>query len=239
MIYSITHKRVRFVPPQKKGYRMLQVGAAGKEKLYDWTDDSGQDHMSQKNPSWCELTGMYWMWKNCPDDIVGLVHYRRYFVNRIIWWRIDQLLPLSLRLVSIKRARRLLQHCDVIVPHKCSFPGKTIREQWEEWHYIKDLDCTRSVIAEKYPEYLHAFDSFTGQNDMYVCNMFIMKRPEFYLLCEWLFDILFEVEKRVDISQYSVQQKRLFGYLSERLLNVWILHHQMKVKEMQMYYIEE
>ena len=53
-------------------------------------------------------------------------------------------------------------------------------------------------------------------------NMFIMKRDKFDAYCEWLFDILFELEKRLDISNYNTNDARVFGFVSERLLDVWI-----------------
>lgn len=49
-----------------------------------------------------------------------------------------------------------------------------------------------------------------------------MKKDKFDAYCAWLFDILFELEKWLDISQYSPNDARVFGFVSERLLDVWI-----------------
>lgn len=40
--------------------------------------------------------------------------------------------------------------------------------------------------------------------------------------CTWLFDILAELEKRVDISEYDAFQARYLGRVSEILFNVWL-----------------
>jgi exopolysaccharide biosynthesis protein len=42
---------------------------------------------------------------------------------------------------------------------------------------------------------------------------------------------LFELEKRIDITQYDNYQKRVFGFIAERLFNVWLAHHQLKFCE--------
>lgn len=34
--------------------------------------------------------------------------------------------------------------------------------------------------------------------------------------------VLKDVESRVDIADYSVQEKRVFGYISELLMDVWL-----------------
>ena len=47
--------------------------------------------------------------------------------------------------------------------------------------------------------------------------------------CEWLFNILFECEKRINILDRDDYQKRVFGFLSERLFNVWVTKNQLKV----------
>ena len=76
MIYIAAHKK--FNVPQLDNYAVLQVGAQGKENLGYLQDNTG-DNISYKNPNFCELTGLYWIWKNCDDEYKGLVHYRRYF----------------------------------------------------------------------------------------------------------------------------------------------------------------
>ena len=61
-------------------YFPIQVGKAiSQVDLGIQGDDTG-DNISHKNASYCELTGMYWAWKNLKDvDVIGLCHYRRYF----------------------------------------------------------------------------------------------------------------------------------------------------------------
>lgn len=59
-------------------YLPVQVGAEGKTDL-GYTRDNTGENISSKNPSFCELTGLYWAWKNLDADYIGLVHYRRHF----------------------------------------------------------------------------------------------------------------------------------------------------------------
>ena len=65
MIYIAAHKK--FNVPQLDNYAVLQVGAQGKENLGYLQDNTG-DNISYKNPNFCELTGLYWIWKNCDDE---------------------------------------------------------------------------------------------------------------------------------------------------------------------------
>ena len=62
-----------FLPIQVgKSISRIDIGIIG--------DDTG-DNLSNKNKSYCELTGIYWFWKNRPiPKYVGLYHYRRYFM---------------------------------------------------------------------------------------------------------------------------------------------------------------
>lgn len=79
IIYQITHKYCYKLPYQE-GYIPMYVGATGNKNVpAGYMRDDVGDNISEKNNSYCELSGLYWIWKNCEADIVGLVHYRRYF----------------------------------------------------------------------------------------------------------------------------------------------------------------
>ena len=73
-----THKKYSF--PSDDVYMPLHVGKEGKEDLGYEGDNTGEN-ISNKNTMYCELTGMYWAYKNISCNYIGLVHYRRYFLN--------------------------------------------------------------------------------------------------------------------------------------------------------------
>ncbi len=199
------------------GYFPLQVGSEGKPDLGFTRDNSGE-HISEKNSSYCELTGLYWMWKNLDADIVGLCHYRRYFSSR----------PLDRKLRAMltrEQIVKLLEKHDVILPRPVNVGRKTVGEHYCAFHYEKDLATTREAVLALYPDYIDSFDSVMNSHKTYQCNMFIAPKPLSDAYCKWLFDVLGYVEEHTDISGYDNVQGRIFGYLSERLLSVWMHHH--------------
>ena len=64
-----------------EAYLPLRVGSALGEDFGYIRDDEG-DNISNKNPWYCELTVLYWLWKNTTADYKGLMHYRRIFVQK-------------------------------------------------------------------------------------------------------------------------------------------------------------
>ena len=80
-IYVAAHKEANF--PKDKIYVPIQVGAEGKKDLGYVRDNTG-DNIAKKNANYCELTALYWIWKNiCNVTNVGICHYRRYFAKNI------------------------------------------------------------------------------------------------------------------------------------------------------------
>ena len=226
-IFVCTHKKFKYGLPF--GYRILQVGASLNADLGYLRDDNGEN-ISMKNHNYCELTGLYWVWKNVTSDYVGLVHYRRYFYkSRIAAVAND---PLSVAYIE-----KQLKYYDIILPKKFKY-NNTMREIYERDHNIKDLLLLRDILKIKYPKYIPAFDEMCMSREAYLYNMFCCKRELIDEYCTWLFDLLFELEKHVDISSYDRYNQRIYGFLSERLFNVWLIFHKYRVKECYVYNIE-
>lgn len=240
-------------------YIPLHVGKALSSIELGMTGDNTGNHISEKNRNYSELTGLYWMWKNTSDETIGLVHYRRYFMAKSPSWPMklkkcgEFLIGHSARRFGVHYVSRaqsagliltgtelneLLKTYDVIIPVRRKL-RYSVYEQYLRKHHISDLDLARQIISEHYASYVPAFDNVMQQKQILHCNMFIMKRDLFNQYLSWLFGILFELEKRVDISGYDNYQKRIFGFLSERLLDVWLLHHAVNYAELPVLYFKK
>lgn len=221
-ILVATHKQSWV--PEDSVYMPIQVGAALHENFGYTRDDNGEN-ISLKNPNYCELTGLYWAWKNLSCDYVGLCHYRRYFGHKVYTNNVDKK---KLSIFTGQEYEHLLKDYDVIIPRNWNLYNETVREQYAKDHYKKDLDVVEKIIADKYPEYSESFKKLIDGTKFHCFNMFVMSKKNFDDYCMWLFDILFMLERRIDISGYSTYNARIFGFLSERLLNVWLIKQNLR-----------
>lgn len=225
-ILVATHKKYQM--PTDEIYLPIQVGAEGKNDIGFKKDNTG-DNISIKNPYYCELTALYWAWKNLDADYIGLVHYRRHFtVKNKVPKSEDEKFKILLNNVEVKK---ILENTDIILPQKRNYYIETIYDHYKHTMYIEPLDETRKIISEKYPNYLKEFDNLKKTTKMHAFNMFIMKKTYLEQYCTWLFDILFELENRIDYKKYDSFHARLFGRISERLLDVWIKTNNLSYEE--------
>ena len=220
-------------------YLPLHVGAEGKfdddgKPLdFGYVKDNTGDNISEKNKTFCELTGLYWAWKNLDADYIGLAHYRRHFSNK--WFGRNK----KDRVITGEELKKKLETSDVLLPMPRNYWIDTNYGQYVHAHHKEDLEITREILAEKYPKYLRAYDASMKRTVGHRFNMFVMKKDKFDAYCSWLFDILFELEKRLDISSYSEYDKRVFGFVGERLLDVWIQTNHVRFKEMPYVFMEK
>lgn len=225
-IIVATHKKYKI--PEDEIYLPIQVGSEGKEELGYQKDNQG-DNISLKNSYYCELTGLYWAWKNLDADYIGLSHYRRHFTcSNKIPKNEDEKFEV---LLNKQQVEKLLEKTDIILPKKRKYYIENLYDHYKHTMHGETLDETRKIIEEQCSEYLVEFDKLHKRTSAHMFNMFIMKKEYLDKYCEWMFNILFELEKRIDPKQYDSFHARYLGRISELLLDIWITTNNLKYEE--------
>lgn len=218
----------------------IQVGRTlTKQPLNMLGDDTG-DNISSQNPAFCELTGIYWAWKNdLKSDYIGFMHYRRFLdfcsnidrpnntVHGVMVDHFDEDFLDNFCLTE-NQIEEVLSKCDGVIakPFDLRTVGhKSVEEQYRNSpnHHIKDFRLAEQIVSELYPSDKIYFKRMSKGTTLYPCNIFIFKRDLFLEYCEWIFPILEELHKRIDTTGYSLQSKRAVGFLSERLSTMFVL----------------
>ena len=229
-IIVATHKKYQM--PKEDIYLPLQVGAEKKEDLGYRKDNEGEN-ISEKNAFYCEITGLYWAWKNLNNDYIGIVHYRRYFSKA------KKGKDKFENIINRKEIENLLNDANVVLPKKRNYYIENLYSHYEHTMYIEPLLETGKIIEEKYPNYLEEFNKLKKRTSAHMFNMFIMKKEILDEYCKWLFNILFELEKRCNPTQYDKFHARYLGRISELLLDVWINTNNIEYKEIKVINMEK
>lgn len=241
--------------PDSKIMLPIEVGADLRKKHIEGIlQDNQGENISSKNKMYCELTAQYWAWKNLDADYYGFFHYRRYlsFADKKHpvdqWQNVIEESPDSncLKKYNLEDdyIQKLVMEYDLVLSEEknvAKMPDKnpSVYEQYKNGRSlnIKDIDLVHDIIKKKYPNYLDTFEKVMKGEKTCLCNMYIMKKELFHEYMAWLFDILFEFEKRSDMSEYTVEGYRTPGHLAERLLTVFCWYTEkkknLKVKKLQ------
>ena len=221
--------------------------------------DDTDDNISVKNRNYSELTGLYWVWKNTHEDIVGSCHYRRYFSSKPepFLYKLKRLLylPIGLykkrygliytnniscflpRIIKKEEIEILMSEHDAVLP-KARKLKYTVEEHYRRYHNREDLRLLASILSQKHPDYVASFQTLLKSKRLYSNNMFILHNNHFQEFMEWLFDLLFEFERQINIEQYSGYQERILGFIAERLLNVWFIKKELDIIELPVIYFK-
>ena len=183
---------------------VIQVGTALTEKRLknaEFFDNTG-DNISSKNRQYCELTALYWIWKNSKQDIVGLSHYRRHFILPESWvswmeyYNIDVILPVPL------------------------YVAPSIEKNYWERHDHSNWKHMMEFLKKNKPSDYEGATKFFKSNLYSPCNMLIARKKVINELCEWMFPILESAEYRGGKKE-DIYQNRYLGFLSERLITYY------------------
>ncbi len=259
-IFSVFHKEYQI--PDCSFIKPIQVGKAiSSTDLGLFADDTGTN-ISAKNKTFNELTALFWIWKNLDSidsEYIGIAHYRRYFCLPAFTtkkkWGISKEIELESdvyaypldeqsmqKITNLDLKNTLLKNLRdnaVIVPHKAPLSIEhipaTIRMHYISNHIREDWWLTEKIVKEHYPEYATAFDEFSNLGSMHCYNMFIADKNFINAYCTWLFNILFELEKVVKLSDYPYQH-RVIGFMAERLMNLYLYKNQTRTKSFPVLY---
>jgi len=211
-------------------YLPIHVGKSLSSVSLDIQADNDGENISDKNASYCELTGLYWAWKNLKDvDIVGLCHYRRYFDFH--GQCINYLPHTAFRTKDFDKVNLSIpQHVIDNIKDGTAYVAtakvynKSLYTNYCEEHISDDIHILEKHIFENLDiKYAKAYFKVMHQNNKLIhYNMFLMTWQDFDSYCSWLFPLLHELESKIDISHYTPVQRRIFGYMAERLFNVWL-----------------
>lgn len=219
-IYVVQHKKTKQM--NEKGYVYIGVGKNSHEIGADVTDDT-DDNIAIKNPSYCELTAQYWIFKNVDSNFVGLTHYRRFFYHsRRSFFKIH--------IYTANQFLKILQNYDAILPKKYVVKRPILNRKeryhnvYEHWcanHHETDLKKTISAIRLLYPDYESAIKTVLKRKSLSLCNMIVTSKKIYDEYSDFLFRVLEKVESETDLSSYDPYNARLYGFLGEILINVF------------------
>lgn len=179
--------------------------------------DNTGDNISNKNQAYCELTAVYWAWKNLKDvDIVGLAHYRRYFKD----------------IKNDDDIRDALKEHDVVMLKSRSLPC-SVADDLERLLSMEEVAIMVDTLLSEYPNLRQdVIDYFYRGNHVSQGNMMIMKWKDFDAYCNFLFPLLSKIEAKIPVNNY-MRQKRNLGYMAEALLGLYVQSKGMKIKRCQ------
>lgn len=206
-LFIVAHKKPSFFKKiRKRNYVYISVGGNYKDKI---NDNSGIN-ISAKNWTFCELTATYWAFQNCNSQYIGILHYRRF-------------LSKNNKIASSNFFLKKLEDYDMILPTKMVFEI-TSYEQYKLHRGTEELTQTTNIIRNKFPSYLDTWLKDLEKKEIHICNILIAKRKIFIDYCNFIFPILFELEK-------VLIKPRACGYIAERLMDTFVEYNHIKYFE--------
>ncbi len=215
-LFVVSHKKL--LSELYKDRTIIYVGKNG-EKFKEENDyvDSTLDNISSLNYSYCELTAMYWIYKNVDCDIVGLEHYRRLYKS------------IFLRIRSKKYFIKKLKKYDIILPQRYPTPKK-VKTLMMKYHGKESYPLLEEAISKMCPDYLDSFHKCMNKRYANYFNVLVTRKEIFDQYAEFLFKVLdYVFEKAKDIKEININ--RYIGFLAERLINTFIYKNKYKTIE--------
>lgn len=201
-------------------YKYIHVGSIDKPLLQGMLRDDQGENISRKNPYYCELTALYWSWKNSSAKYKGICHYRRYLSKHYFGKNIKK------EIYTQKEMLEILSIYDLMLPKP-----KWRHHKNKLWHWYKHIEelendvsyaVIKKAISDIYPDYLNELNNVYMGDKMIFCNVIYGRAEIVNKYCEWLFPVAKKIED-IYIKANDEVPTREIGFAGEYLLNVWIM----------------
>lgn len=223
-VFEVSHKE--FMPVKENCYLPLFVGN-GRDLISEGIRDNNGDHISQWNSQINECTALYWMWKNTDFEVLGLNHYRRFFKSEINSFMLQE-----------AEIELWMDGFDLLVAKRAFSSQYTIEAGLKnnvcEEAFTEGMRCLNEVAKGMGAMDRAALQYVFCGHGIYPCNMFIASRKVMSEYCSWLFPILFQLLEKAEIKEeWDSYNKRIIGFIAERLFTVWVIQQKYRVKELE------
>lgn len=178
----------------------------GREKFLVNVNHEG-DNIDSLNPWYCELTGLYYLWKNSDAYYVGLEHYRRFFCSA----------KHPKQRMKVDEAMEILNKADMIVTEYNHGPKYCALDWFRDSKFMKHLEKFLEVLPETDRK---EFNAYLRLHTLIQCNMFIGKRPVMERWCNYIFPLL---EAYAKVEPLTKENGRMPGYFAEHIFGYWLM----------------
>ena len=250
----ITHKKYSKILNEEP-FVPIQTGRDISDEIFEnMIGDNTGDNISKENNYFCELSAIYWAWKNYEKldnpDYIGFMHNRRHFIFNNKHYKKHKkgfvVFP-QLNESYIKECSLNYNDiCEQLDEYDCIFPQPVkigiVYKQFEQEHDVKYLDLALDIIKKKYPDYTDIANEYINSDISYVWCMGIYKKEIFFNYAKWLFDILMDIFSEIDFTGYNTEQARLPGYIGERLTGIFfkkLIQDNYKIKHLNVSFIQD
>lgn len=243
-IYVIAHKdfcNAKNFVCDLRGYKLFFIGKNSAylgDKYHCEYEVQNNDNIAELNMIINECTAMYWIWKHSTEEIVAINQYRRF-------WRKPDCIESSINsIASVDIIQDYLLVYDFVVAEPFVREERNgicnqLYETIDDVAFEAGWNIMLKVIEEKQPEYLIYFRQVMEGCLFFPCNMFATRKEIFNEYCEWLFSFIIDAAKMIDVSEYDDYSKRVIGFFAERMLTVWLMAHNYKIKTLPILFLDD
>lgn len=193
--------------PLKAYEQPIQAGRGIAEKEVAPLGDHTGQSISHKNRQYCEMTAVYWIWKNTQHAWKGIEHYRRHML----------ITPAM-----------LTEEVDVLMPYPyICYPDTTA----QLLRFIKPeiLAIMKEVLKRQHPQQYDAYMQILYGRYQYTYNLVCARREVFDAYCQWFFAITEEMETYGQ-EVPELLNTRALSYVAEALTNIYFMSNQKQLR---------